>query len=70
MASVSVWIDEGCIVCDACEETYPEVFHVTEDTCFIKADSRTDGNFDTNQFSKSVVKDDIDLEILQEAADG
>jgi len=70
MASVSVWIDEGCIVCDACEETYPEVFHVTEDTCFIKADSRTDGNFDTNQTSKSVVKDDIDLEILQEAADG
>ncbi|GIS41788.1 MAG: hypothetical protein Ct9H90mP14_2440 [Methanobacteriota archaeon] len=30
MAIVSVYIEEGCITCDACEETLPEVFHVTE----------------------------------------
>lgn len=30
-----VWIDPGCIVCDACETIYPEVFHVTEDACII-----------------------------------
>ena len=70
MASVVVWIDEGCITCDACEETYPEVFHVTDDTCFIKAESRTDGNFDTNETSKSAVTDGIDFEILVEAAEG
>jgi len=32
---VKVWIDEGCIVCDACENICPEVFHVEDDTCVI-----------------------------------
>ena len=31
-----VWIDPGCIVCNACEAIYPEVFEVTEDTCLIR----------------------------------
>lgn len=31
-----VWIDPGCIVCDACENTCPEVFEVTDDTCIIR----------------------------------
>jgi len=31
-----VWIEEGCIVCDACETTAPDVFDVTEDTCLIR----------------------------------
>ena len=30
-----VWIDEGCITCDACENIVPEVFSVQEDTCVI-----------------------------------
>jgi ferredoxin len=30
-----VWIAPGCIVCNACEDIYPEVFHVTSDTCII-----------------------------------
>jgi succinate dehydrogenase/fumarate reductase-like Fe-S protein/flavodoxin/ferredoxin len=34
-AVVKVWIDEGCIVCDACENICPEVFHVEDDTCII-----------------------------------
>ncbi len=34
-----VWIDPGCIVCDACEGIYPEVFEVTEDTCLIRPDA-------------------------------
>jgi len=49
-----VWIDEGCIVCDACETTCPEVFEVTEDTCLIK-----DG-VNPNDFSEDII----------EAADG
>ena len=32
---VKVWIDEGCITCDACENIVPEVFHVEEDSCVI-----------------------------------
>src|SRR5262249_13692406 len=42
MATVSlvtkVWIAPGCIVCDACETTCPDVFQVTEDTCLIRPD--------------------------------
>lgn len=30
-----VWIEDGCIVCDACEGIYPEVFKVTDTTCII-----------------------------------
>jgi cytochrome b6-f complex iron-sulfur subunit len=31
-----VWIEPGCIVCDACETAAPEVFEVLEDTCIIR----------------------------------
>ncbi|MDP6324771.1 MAG: flavodoxin domain-containing protein [Candidatus Thalassarchaeaceae archaeon] len=34
-AVVKVWIDEGCITCDACENICPEVFLVEDDTCII-----------------------------------
>ena len=31
-----VWIEPGCIVCDACATIIPEVFDVQETTCIIK----------------------------------
>ena len=31
-----VWIEDGCIVCDACETAAPDVFEVLEDTCIIR----------------------------------
>ncbi len=31
-----VWIAPGCIVCNACENIYPEVFEVLADTCIIR----------------------------------
>ena len=31
-----VWIEPGCIVCNACEDIYPEVFEVRADTCYIR----------------------------------
>lgn len=31
-----VWIEPGCIVCDACETEAPEVFWVQEDTCIVR----------------------------------
>ena len=37
-----VWIEPGCIVCDACEDIYPEVFEVTADTCVIRPDAPLD----------------------------
>ncbi|MEL0312304.1 MAG: flavodoxin domain-containing protein, partial [Candidatus Poseidoniales archaeon] len=37
-----------CITCDACQDICPEVFEVTDDSSFILAAVRTDGNFDRN----------------------
>ena len=49
MASVAkVWIDEDCITCDACQDICPEVFEVTDESSYILAAVRTDGNFDRN----------------------
>jgi cytochrome b6-f complex iron-sulfur subunit len=31
-----VWIEPGCIVCDACETSAPDVFEVLEDTCIVR----------------------------------
>ena len=58
MAIFSVFIDDGCIVCDACEEAAPDIFEVTEDTCFIKPDARLDGGYDRN-VGKSGLKPNV-----------
>lgn len=34
-----VWIIDGCIVCDACENAAPDVFEVLEDTCIVRPDA-------------------------------
>ncbi len=34
-----VWIEPGCIVCNACEGIFPEVFQVTDTTCLIRPDA-------------------------------
>ena len=72
MAIVSVYIEEGCITCDACEETLPEVFHVTDDTCFIKADVRLDGGYDRNEAKAGLKSETISQfqDDILDAADG
>lgn len=37
-----VWIEPGCIVCNACEGIYPEVFEVTDTTCLIRPNAPLD----------------------------
>lgn len=37
-----VWIAPGCIVCNACEDIYPEVFDVQADTCIIRPNAPLD----------------------------
>jgi len=39
---LKVWIEPGCIVCNACEDIYPQVFEVTSDTCLIRAGAPLD----------------------------
>jgi ferredoxin len=43
MAIAKVWIEEGCIVCNACETDCPDVFLVTDTTCVIRGNVRVDG---------------------------
>ena len=35
-----VWIVPGCIVCDLCEDTAPDVFHVTETTSVVQVETQ------------------------------
>ncbi|MFQ5462894.1 MAG: 4Fe-4S domain-containing protein [Phycisphaerae bacterium] len=38
-----VWIEDGCIVCDACETAAPDVFEVQEETCVIRPEALAAG---------------------------
>ncbi len=72
MSIFSVYIEEGCITCDACEEAAPDVFEVTDDTCYIKPDARLDGGYDRNT-EKSGLKPDVISTLaddIMDAADG
>jgi len=73
MAIKRVWIEEGCIVCNACETTCPEVFNVTEDSCHIRSEVRVDGLQTTNLPEKSELKDATGSDLadqIEEAAEG
>lgn len=59
MAIAKVWIEEGCIVCNACEAECPEVFKVTEDSCHIKAEVRADGKQSENRAEKAALKAEV-----------
>ena len=72
MAISKVWIEEGCIVCNACEAECPEVFHVTEDSCHIRAEARVDGKASENRAEKAALKSELqtslEMKILAAAA--
>ena len=59
MAIIKVWIDEGCIVCNACEAECADVFHVTDDTCVINGAVRVDGQTTENRAEKGELKADL-----------
>ena len=59
MAITKVWIEDGCIVCNACEAECADVFHVTAETCVIRADSRQDGAEDENRAAKNPLKVEV-----------
>ena len=41
-AVTKVWIEPGCIVCDACEAEAPLVFWVKDDTCIVRENAPLD----------------------------
>ena len=56
MAITKVWIEEGCIVCNACENECDQVFKVTDTTCVILPDVREDGLETENRDEMSPLK--------------
>jgi len=73
MTITKVWIEEGCIVCNACETACPEVFNVTEDTCQILGDVREDEVSSENRDEKSPLLEGIGDALedqIEEAAEG
>jgi ferredoxin len=63
MAIKTVWIEEGCILCSACESECPEVFVVTGGSCFVKGSVREDGTEDENREAKSPLKADLQVSL-------
>ena len=63
MAITKVWIEEGCIVCNACEAECPDVFLVTDTTCVIKADVRVDGQETENRDEKAELKEELQTSV-------
>lgn len=70
MAITKVWIEEGCIVCNACENECGDVFKVTDSTCVILPDVRVDGLETENRDELSELKAEYQtsLEAAIEAA--
>lgn len=56
MAIKRVWIEEGCITCNACEAECPDVFSVAENSSTIRGDIREDGVQSENRDEKSPLK--------------
>jgi ferredoxin len=59
MAIKTVWIEEGCIMCNACDAECPDVFAVTDTTSTIKASVRQDGKENENRVERSPLKVEV-----------
>jgi len=58
-----VWIEPGCIVCNACEDIFPEVFEVTSDTCLIRDGAPLDDGLRIEEASDACPVEVIKFEI-------
>jgi ferredoxin len=73
MAISKVWIEEGCIVCNACDAECPDVFVVNDNSCVIKADVREDGVESENRDEQSPLKGEFQTSMeagIEAAASG
>ena len=60
MAITKVWIEEGCTVCNLCEDTAPDVFEVTDDSCTVK-------DVDFNEYEDEIKEaaEDCPVEVIK-----
>jgi len=73
MAIKVVWIEEGCITCNACEAECPDVFAVSDTSSTIKASVREDGRESENRKEKSPLKAELQASLeagIEAAATG
>ncbi len=56
MAIKTVWIEEGCIMCNACESTCPDVFLVGDSSSTIQDTAREDHKTSENRNERSPLK--------------
>lgn len=71
-AITRVWIDEGCICCQACVHAVPEVFAFPDDAAVVLGDARCDGQTSSNRTERSLLNA-VGLEYeeaIKEAAEG
>ena len=61
MAITKVWIEEGCTVCNLCEDTAPAVFEVTDDSCTVRE------GVDLSSFEEEIVQaaEECPVEIIK-----
>ena len=70
--TITVWIAEGCLPCNACEVVAPTVFEVDEEA-IVLGTSRTDGTSNPNRDERSPLTQAIWEEFqdaIEEAAEG
>lgn len=60
-----VWIEEGCILCNACEADCPDVFLVLDTTCVIKGAVREDGLESENRDEKSPLRAEAQISMAE-----
>ncbi len=62
-AMKKVWIAPGCIVCNACEDIYPEVFDVQADNCVIRPNPPLDDGLRIEEAAEACPVEVIKFEV-------
>ncbi len=70
MTTPIVYIEPGCIYCQACVTTAPEVFLFPDDKAVINGLVRVDGITSPNADERAALVPDLDWDAIREAAAG
>ncbi len=70
MTTPIVYIESGCICCQACVTTTPEVFLFPDDKAVINGLARVDGITSPNADERAALVPDLDWDAIREAAAG
>ncbi len=70
MSTPTIYIETGCICCQACVTTAPDVFIIPDDTAEIKGAVRSDGITSRNYVERAPLVPDVDWDIIDEAIAG